>query len=120
MGFTLLLGVLLSALRLEVVDGALAATRLFGSDLGTDIRAVDVALRPVFRIAAYLVFYGGLILGILSSADFGSSLLTPGRIGHLLAQPVRRWELLVGTWLGGHTHQDKDSQLPNVRDHSDQ
>lgn len=87
-------------LRLEVVDGALAATRLFGSSLDTDVRAVDVALRPVFQAAAYVIFYGGLAFGILACADFGPSLLAPGRIEHLLALPVRRYELLCGTFLG--------------------
>ncbi|WP_373044273.1 hypothetical protein [Vulgatibacter sp.] len=89
------------ALRLEVVDGALAATRLFGSALGGgEIRAVDVALRPVFQAAAYVIFYGGLAFGVLACADFGPSLLAPGRIEHLLALPLRRPELLAGTFLG--------------------
>ncbi len=88
------------AVRLDVVDGALAATRLFGRDLHSDIRAVDVALRPVYRAASYFVFYGGLGFFILACADFGPSLLAPGRIEHLLALPVRRHELLVGTFLG--------------------
>jgi Cu-processing system permease protein len=99
-GVTLVLGVVASALRLEVIDGALAATRLFGNDVDNEIRAVDVALRPVFRASAYVVFYGGLVFGIVASADFGPSLLQPGRIEHLLAQPLRRWHLLAGTYLG--------------------
>ena len=88
------------ALRLEVVDGALAATRLFGAALDTDVRSVDVALRPVFQAAAYAIFYGGLAFGVLACADFGPSLLAPGRIEHLLALPVRRPELIGGTFLG--------------------
>jgi Cu-processing system permease protein len=99
-GVTLLLGGTALALRLEVIDGALAATQLFGRDLGTDIRSVDVALRPLFGAVAYVVFYGGLLFGIAACADFGPALLAPGRIEHLLAQPIRRWELLAGTLLG--------------------
>jgi Cu-processing system permease protein len=87
-------------LRFEVVDGALSATRLFGGDLRTDIRSVDVALRPLFAAASYVVFYGGLVLGIVATADFAPTLLAPGRVEHLLALPVRRWELLAGTFLG--------------------
>lgn len=68
------------ALRLEVVDGALAATRLFGKTVNSDIRSVDVALRYVYRGAAYVLFYGGLAFGIVACADFGLSLLAPGRI----------------------------------------
>ena len=97
---TLVLLVLGLSLRLDVVDGALAATRLFGRTLRTDIRSVDVALRPVFKAASYLIFYGGLLFGVVACADFGTSLLAPGRIEHLLALPVRRWELLLGTFLG--------------------
>jgi Cu-processing system permease protein len=98
---TLVLLLLAFSLDLEVVDGALAASRLFGLLLDSDgIQAVDVALRPVIKAAAYLIFYFGLAFGIVSTADFAPSLLSPGRIEHLLAQPVRRWELLVGTYLG--------------------
>lgn len=97
---TLVLVILGLSLRLDVVDGALAASRLFGRALRTDIRSVDVALRPVFKAASYLIFYGGLLFGVVACADFGPSLLAPGRIEHLLALPVRRWELLLGTFLG--------------------
>ena len=88
------------SLQLDVVDGALAATRLFGRTVDTSIRAADVVLRPVFEGAAYLVFYGGLGTGILLTADFAPSLLSPGRIELLLSLPVRRVELLAGTLLG--------------------
>ena len=88
------------ALRMEVVDGALAATRLFGDLISHDVQSADVALRPVYQAGSYVIFYGGLAFGILSCADFGPSLLSPGRIEHLLALPVRRWELLFGTFLG--------------------
>lgn len=99
-GITTALVVLAFALRLEVVDGALAATQLFGKDLHSDIRSVDVALRFVYRATAYVLFYGGLTFGIVACADFGPSLLAPGRIEHLLSLPVRRFELLLGTFLG--------------------
>ena len=48
-GITLILLVLSLSLKLEVLDGALAATRLFGNTVHTSIRAVDVALRPLFQ-----------------------------------------------------------------------
>jgi len=100
LGITAVLCVLAFALRLDVVDGALAATRFFGKTLRTDIRSADMALRPVFQGTAYMIFYGGLAFGIVACADFGPSLLAPGRIEHLLALPLRRWELLTGTFLG--------------------
>ena len=99
-GITLLHVLLFTSLKLDVVDGALAATRLFGNWATEDIQPVDVALRPVFAFASQAIFYGGMLFGILACADFGPSLLSPGRIEHLLALPVRRWELLLGTFLG--------------------
>lgn len=99
-GVTALLAALGLGLELEVVDGALAAARLFGGVVDRSIRPADVALRPLFQAAAWLVFYGGLFLGAVACADFAPSLLAPGRIEALLALPVRRSELLVGTFAG--------------------
>jgi ABC-type transport system involved in multi-copper enzyme maturation permease subunit len=95
----LLLG-LVEGLRLDVVNGALASTRLFGSAFSNTIQPADVALRPVFVVASYLISYGGIAFGLLACSDFAPALLSPGRIEHLLSLPVRRWELLVGTFLG--------------------
>jgi Cu-processing system permease protein len=100
LGITLMLVVLGLSLRMDVVDGALAATRFFGKSVNTQIRAADVALRPVFIASSYLIFYGGLLFYTVACADFGPSLLAPGRIEHLLSLPVRRFELVVGTFLG--------------------
>jgi Cu-processing system permease protein len=88
-------------LRLEVVDGALAASRFLGGGGGwREIRPVDVALRPLFEGFASFVYGAGLVFGVLACADFAPALLAPGRIEHLLSLPVRRWELLLGTYLG--------------------
>lgn len=90
-----------SSLELEVVDGALAATKLFGDVVGSGaLQAADVALRPLVKSVSYVVYYGWLLFGIFVTADFGPSLLQPGRIEHLLSLPVRRAELLLGTYLG--------------------
>jgi hypothetical protein len=97
---TAVIGLMALTLRMDVVDGALAATRLFGRDVGSAIRPADVALRPVFEAAAYVVFYGGLVFGILACSDFGPELLSPGRVEHLLSLPLRRVELLLGTFAG--------------------
>ncbi len=99
-GITLVLIVLSACLKLEVLDGALAATRLFGKELHTNIRAVDVALRPLFQACAYAVFYGGILFGIVACSDFAPSLMSPGRIEHLLALPLQRWHILAGTFVG--------------------
>jgi Cu-processing system permease protein len=97
---TVLLLVAAFALKLEVVDGALAASRFFGGRVTDEIRPAEVALRPLFEGVSYAVFYAGTLFGILACADFAPTLLAPGRIEHLLALPVRRWEIVAGTFLG--------------------
>lgn len=99
-GITLALLVVSASLQLEVLDGVLAASRLFGDS--TPLRNTDVqmALRPVISAAAFLLFYAALVFGIVGCADFAPRLLAPGRIEHLLALPIQRWELLLGTFLG--------------------
>ncbi len=87
-------------LNLEVVDGALAASRLFGNALDSDIQPVDVALRPIFQMLAGAIFYVGLMFGIVVTADIAPKMLSPGRVELLLSLPVRRVELVVGTYFG--------------------
>lgn len=102
LGIAITLALVMTGLfmRLDVIDGALSATRFFGTTLGRDVTAVDVALRPVFSAVAYLIVYGFSAFLILATADFAPSLLMPGRIEYQLALPVRRWELLAGTYVG--------------------
>jgi ABC-type transport system involved in multi-copper enzyme maturation permease subunit len=94
-----LVGIALS-LRLEVVDGAMAGMRLFGRPTTGVIAAVDVALRPVFQGAAMVIYYPFTLFLIVLCAEFAPSLLAAGRIEHMLSLPVRRWELVLGTYLG--------------------
>lgn len=88
------------SLRLEVLDGALAGMRLFGQSTTMPITAVDVALRPIFKVAAIVIYYPFTLFLIVLCAEFAPSLLAPGRIEHMLSLPVRRWQLVVGTYLG--------------------
>lgn len=96
-GFLLLLTL---SLDLDVVDGALAGSRLFGNAMTEAVVPVDVFLRPVFQAMAWVIFYMGLLFGVVVTADIAPRLLQAGRIEHLLALPVRRFELVVGTYLG--------------------
>jgi ABC-type transport system involved in multi-copper enzyme maturation permease subunit len=97
---TLFLAVIALSLRMDVVDGALAGMRLFGRPKTIEITAVDVALRPIFKAGAIVIYYPFTIFLIALCAEFAPSLLAPGRIEHLLSMPVRRWELVLGTYLG--------------------
>jgi Cu-processing system permease protein len=96
---TLCLMVLLGTLRLDAVENTLAASRHAATAAG-DGHAVGQIFNPLFRAAAYLIFYGGILFGVISCAEFAPSLLSPGRIEHLLSLPVKRWQLIVGTFIG--------------------
>lgn len=98
-GVTLCLMIVLGTLRLDVVEGSLASTRLAASTSAGDLAAGRL-FSPLFHAAANLIFYGGILFGIFSCAEFAPALLSPGRIEHLLALPVKRWQLIVGTFLG--------------------
>lgn len=97
---TLVLLVLGFSLRMDVVDGAIAGSRLFGSLLSDDIVSVNRALQPLYLSAAYVSFYGGALFLAIACSDFAVEMLAPGRIEHLLSLPVARWQLLFGTYLG--------------------
>ncbi|MEW5740840.1 MAG: hypothetical protein AB1938_18115 [Myxococcota bacterium] len=97
---TLVLLVLGLSLELEVVDGAIAGSRLFGEVLFKSILTVNHVLGPLYLAVAYVGFYGGACFLALACSDFAPELLAPGRIEHLLSLPVARWQLLFGTFLG--------------------
>jgi Cu-processing system permease protein len=97
---TLVLVVLGLSLQLEVVDGALAGSRLFGQVLLKDILMGQSVLGAVYFGVAITAFYGGALFLCVACSDFAVELLAPGRIEHLLSLPVARWQLLLGTFLG--------------------
>lgn len=100
-GFILLaLVVLALALDLDVVQGALVAGRLFGSSLMGDAGSAEEQLRPVFKAVTGAVFHLGIVFGVVSMSSIAAQLLAPGRVELLLSLPVRRWELVAGTWCG--------------------
>lgn len=99
-GITGVLLLLLLFLRLEVVDGAIAGSRLFGAMLFEDIVSTDRAMKPVYMVVAFCGFFGGALFLAIACSDFAPSLLSPGRIEHLLSLPVSRWQLLLGTYVG--------------------
>lgn len=97
---TLVLVLLAVGIHTETADDAVAATRFFGELLDRNNETVEEAIRPFFFAASFVAFYLGTFFGIFACADFGPSLLVPGRIEPLLALPLRRSELFLGTLLG--------------------
>lgn len=100
LGISVFLILLWNVLQFDIVDGALAATQLFGDMVGSTIQSADVALRPAFRAASYVIYYGVLLFGIAVCAPLVTTLLAPGRIDYLLALPIARWELILGSYMG--------------------
>ena len=97
---TLVLLALGLSLELDVVDGAIAGSKLFGAVLLDDIRVGETVLGAVYFAVATVSFFGGALFLSVACSDFAVELLSPGRIEHLLSLPVARWQLLFGTYLG--------------------
>lgn len=99
-GITLVLLLLGFSLQLDVVDGAIAGSKLFGSLLFDDIVSANKVMAGLYQVTAYVSFYGGAFFLAIACSDFAPELLAPGRIEHLLSLPISRWQLLFGTYLG--------------------
>lgn len=97
---TVVLLLLAFTLRLEVVDGAISSSKLFGAILFNDIIMPSRALGALYMGVAYGSFYAESLFLCLACSDFATNLLAPGRIEHMLALPISRWQLLFGTYLG--------------------
>lgn len=100
LAMTLGLAVLGLSLRMDVVDGVLAGIRLFGNTMPNVYVSADLAMRPIFQAFTYFIFYGFSGFLVLACSDFAPRLFAPGRIEHLLSLPIRRFEIIVGTYLG--------------------
>ncbi|MDP1825390.1 MAG: hypothetical protein Q8L48_19185 [Archangium sp.] len=97
---TLVLLLLGFSLQLDVVDGAIAGSKLFGNLFFDDIVSANQVMAGLYKATAYASFYGGAFFLAIACSDFAPELLAPGRIEHLLSLPVSRWQLLFGTYLG--------------------
>jgi ABC-type transport system involved in multi-copper enzyme maturation permease subunit len=101
--FLAITGVLVTlgaSLEIDVIDGAIAGSKLFGAVLGDDIMMADKVLGAISLAVAYASFYFGAFFLAVACSDFAPELLAPGRIEHLLSLPVSRWQLLFGTYFG--------------------
>jgi Cu-processing system permease protein len=92
------------SLDLEVVDGALAAGKLFGGNLmnvtgGRPMLASEL-MQPLFAGMALATFFFGIAFMIVAVADIAPKMLAPGRVEHLLSLPLRRVEIVLGTYVG--------------------
>jgi Cu-processing system permease protein len=86
-------------LRMTAVDGVIAGISILGRLVQPAVMTADAAVAPILRLSAQAIFYGVTLVMVLATADLAPLLLAPGRIELLLAMPIRRWELLFGTYL---------------------
>ena len=70
------------ALDIEVVNGAIAAGKLFGGNLVGHGKQVGVAefLGPFMTAIVYATFFVGLLFLIVAVADIAPRMLAPGRV----------------------------------------
>lgn len=85
-------------LRIDVVQGAVATVSLFGNST----RSLDVQrlVRQAHAAIAAFLYTAGMFLAVFASAGLSSSVFEPGRIELLLSKPVRRYQILLGRYLG--------------------
>ena len=86
-------------LRIDLVEGGLAAVSLFGK---TASRTTDVdrLVRGVYGGIATFLYSWGMFLAVFASAGLIPSVLEPGRIELLLSKPVSRTHILLGRYVG--------------------
>ena len=90
------------ALDIDVVEGVIVSSRLFGDVLGLGGSAASAgeAMLPIFRSLGLAVFHLGILFGVVATADIAVHALAPGSIELLLSLPVRRLDLVLGTYVG--------------------
>ena len=98
---SVLLLLMLTVLSVDIVEGSMAAVKIFGQDVNNgrpeDIQAiVDLVLGG---IAAFL-FSVGLFLAIFAAAGLIPTVFEPGRIELLASKPISRTQLLLGKYAG--------------------
>ena len=99
---SLMLLIVSFAVNLDVVDGALAAARLFGQDVklaGQEI-SVDQLVTGIQTGTAGVLFAVGLFLSIFATANLVPVMLEKGYVDLLLSKPLSRPALFLGRYLG--------------------
>jgi ABC-2 type transport system permease protein len=99
---TLMLLLITFAVNLDVVDGALAAAKLFGHEiqLGGQRISVDSLVTGVQTGLAGFLFGVGLFLSIFATANLVPVMLEKGYVDLLLSKPLSRPALFLGRYLG--------------------
>ena len=86
-------------LKIDVVQGAMATVSLFGQ---TNRKMTDVGrlVRQVHGGIATFLYTWGMALAVFASSGLVPTVLEPGRIELLLSKPIRRYQILLGRYVG--------------------
>ncbi|MBM3776101.1 MAG: hypothetical protein FJW37_13205 [Acidobacteria bacterium] len=95
---TALIVFVLFILRIDIVEGGLAAMSLFGKTREA-MDAQRLVGQAHAAIAAFL-YSAGMFLAVFASAGLIPAVFEPGRIELLLSKPLARHRILLGRYLG--------------------
>jgi len=98
---SIVLALLLLALNVDAVDGAMASVTLFGKEahgFEIDMHRLVIGIEAALATA---LFTGGLFFSIFATASLVPNMLEKGNIDWLLAKPISRTQLLAGRYVGG-------------------
>ena len=87
-------------MHVDVVNGMVASMTIFKpARISNSLSAVDVVRTAQSGLSGFL-YSIGMGLAIFASAGLISAVFEPGRVELLLSKPVRRWQILMGRYLG--------------------
>ncbi len=94
---TALIVFFLLIVKIDIVQGSLAAVSIFGR---TQTRDVAVVVKQAHGAIASFLYGFGMLLSVLASAGLIPTIFEPGRIELLLSKPIERWHILLGRFRG--------------------
>ena len=87
------------ALNLDLVDGLKSSVSLFGHEMGQLQEIKEVVLAIESGVAVFL-FTGGLFMSLFATSGLITSFLRRGSIELIIYKPLRRFQILLGRFLG--------------------
>ena len=87
------------ALNLDIVDGLATGISLFGQEINETLDIAEFVIIAQSIIAVAL-FTGGVFMSLFATSGLVPSFLEKGTIDLLISKPLKRWEILLGRYLG--------------------
>jgi len=93
---------LISALNVDAIEAGLAMVSVFGKEVHSGSGGIDMhdLIIGVQRVIAFWMFFGGIFLSIFATASLMPTMLAKGHIELLVSKPLKRWQILLGRYLG--------------------